>query len=138
MKLLFLDDFRWPTDCAKYMHVAIGPQNIIYTNPNWDVVRNYPEFVSYIERNGLPELISFDHDLADGHYHTNMQEGVLNYQAESFGDDFNKTGYHCAQWLVNYCMDNSKPLPEFLVHSMNPVGTVNIQSLLDNFKQAGL
>jgi hypothetical protein len=80
---------------------------------------------------GIPDLVSFDHDLADGHYHKNMQEGKLNYDAESFkSDDYNKTGYHCALWLRNLCYFNLVPLPKWYVHSANPVGTENIVALL--------
>jgi hypothetical protein len=135
MKKLFLDDFRWPSDCAKYMYTKLGPENVIYTDPNWNVVRNYREFVKWITDNGLPDLISFDHDLADGHYHQNMQEGVLNYSAADFDDDNNKTGFHCAKYLVEACMDQGLKLPQFIVHSMNPVGTQNIESLLNNYKK---
>lgn len=135
MKLLFLDDYRNPLDCLKYMHTRIGPENLIYSSKSWETVRHYPAFVEYIQKNGLPTVISFDHDLADGHYHENMQKGVLNYQGDSFNDDMNKTGYHCAKWLVDYCLDNNKPLPRCIVHSMNPVGTENITGLLESFKK---
>jgi hypothetical protein len=132
---IFLDDYRQPHDCLKYMHMRIGSDNLIYQAGDWLIVKNYPQFVNAIEKYGLPELISFDHDLADGHYHANMQEGVLNYMGDSFNDDYNKTGYHCAQWLVTYCMDKGALLPDFIVHSMNPVGTENILSLLRNFRK---
>lgn len=134
MKALFLDDYRQPIDCVKYMHTRIGPENLIYDKLNWHIVKHYPEFVQYIEKNGLPDVISFDHDLADEHYHERMQNGVLNYTGEAFGDDMNKTGYHCAAWLIEYCLDNNKKLPRCIVHSMNPAGTENIQSLIYNFQ----
>lgn len=73
-------------------------------------VRSYTEFVSFINHNGLPQLISFDHDLG--------QE---------------KTGYDCAKWLVDYCLETNYPLPIVIVHSQNPVGKENIQKLLSNF-----
>lgn len=133
MKMLFLDDFRWPIDCAKYMHAKLGFDNILYVNPKWHIVRSYPEFVEWITKNGLPDLISFDHDLADGRYHQNMQEGNINYDSFDFNEDYNKTGYHCAKFLIEVCLDQNLKLPKFFVHSMNPVGTENIQSLLDNF-----
>ncbi|WP_099365490.1 cyclic-phosphate processing receiver domain-containing protein [Sphingobacterium sp. 1.A.4] len=76
--------------------------------------RSYAEFVKYIEKNGLPDFISFDHDLG-----------------------LEKSGYDCAIWLVNYCMDNVLMLPDFEVHSQNPVGKENISSLLYNFKIKG-
>jgi hypothetical protein len=43
-----------------------------------------------------------------------------------------KTGYDCAKWLCNYCIDNGIPLPEYYVHSMNPVGRENIKFYLDS------
>lgn len=135
MTKLFLDDYRWPNDCAKYMHMILGDKNPLYTDPDWVVVRNYKEFVKHIQIHGLPGLISFDHDLADGHYHASMQEGVINYSLEAFDDDYNKTGYHAAKWLVDYCLDRGLNLPDFFVHSMNPEGAKNIKSLLTNFNK---
>ncbi len=45
-----------------------------------------------------------------------------------------KTGYHCAKWLIDYCIDNKKELPhEIIVHSMNPYGSRNIKSLFDTY-----
>lgn len=45
-----------------------------------------------------------------------------------------KTGYDCAKWLVDYCIDNKLTLPKHVyVHSMNPVGKKNIQMLFTNF-----
>lgn len=75
-------------------------------------VRSYADFVAYITQKGLPNFISFDHDLG-------LQE----------------SGFDCAKWLVNYCLDNGKPTPKFLVHSQNPVGKQNIEALLLNFNK---
>ena len=45
-----------------------------------------------------------------------------------------KTGYHCAKWLINYCMDNNLELPnEIIIHSMNPYGSENIKSLFNTY-----
>lgn len=78
-------------------------------------LRSYTEFVAYIEANNLPDFISFDHDLG-----------------------IEESGYDCAKWLVNYCLDHNLRLPEFEVHSQNPVGKVNILALLNNFKNRNL
>ena len=87
----------------------------------WHIVRNYNEFVDTINKYGLPVFISFDHDLSTEHY-SNMPS-------------VEKTGYDCAKFLVEYCMDNKKELPDFYVHSMNPVGSANIKTLLNNAKK---
>ena len=124
---LFLDDVRNPSDCVNYMYTPI------YTSVDWIIVRTYDEFVKTIIENGLPEIISFDHDLADEHYSPEMYtEAHYNDLYDEFKE---KTGYDCAKWLVNYCMDNNVKLPEtILVHSMNPVGRNNIKSYFKSYK----
>ena len=133
VRKLFLDDYRIPLDCMQYMYTRIGSGQSIYLERDWDIVTNYPEFVKYILDYGVPDLISFDHDLADGHYHKNMQQGVLNYESEDFEKDEYKTGKHCAEWLCNYCLENKLTFPRYIVHSMNKVGTENIISYIENY-----
>ena len=111
MKRLFLDDLRNPKDCLTYI------ENPVY-NENWEIVRTFNEFKEWILNNGLPDLVSFDHDLAD---------------YDSLGNEF--TGKDCANFLVDYCLDNNCILPNFLIHSANPSGVINIGSLLSNFKK---
>lgn len=133
MKNLFLDDVRQPEMAFDYTN------NPIYTNLQWDIVRNYDEFVSYIETNGLPNLISFDHDLADEHYtpaiHWNDYNKSKEYQESQQYKE--KTGMECAKWLVDYCIDKKEKLPIFLCHSQNPVGADNIMGYLNNFLKYG-
>lgn len=128
---VFLDDVRVPNDCLSYMYNRIGHLNPIYNAGEWYIVRNYPEFVRTIDRfKGEITHISFDHDLADGHYHKNMQEGVLNYESEDFkSNDYNKTGYHCAKYMKEVYEKEGLKQPVLFVHSMNPVGTENIINL---------
>ena len=121
---LFLDDIRNPLDAYSYM------PNPIYLKEDWSIVRNYSEFVAFILTNGLPKQISFDHDLADIHY-TICNDGMINYE-----NMIEKTGYHCAMWLVNYCMDKGNvELPIYHIHSMNNVGGQNIRKLLENYEK---
>lgn len=128
---LFLDDFRNPIDCVNYMRLRVE-DSAMYSREKWIVVRDYKEFVNYITENGLPDFISFDHDLAEEHYDPSMYLTNYNDIAKSFKE---KTGMDCAKWLVDYCLDNEKKLPNFVVHSMNPAGTKNINSLLNDFKK---
>lgn len=116
--LLFLDDIRYPIEAYHYTK-----QDVFLRN-DWYIVRNYKQFIDRILENGLPEMISFDHDIADENY--------LQLDSQQFVE---RTGYDCAKWLVEYCMDNGADLPEFYCHSMNPVGKENIESLLKNFKK---
>ena len=130
MRKLFLDDIRQVRDACYYV---VNPR-IYWEKKEWDIVRNYDEFIDYIQKNDMPELISFDHDLADFHYdykpedYENLSEEEM---ISKFGS-MEKTGLDCAKWLVNFCLDNNKKLPEFTVHSANPTGKRNIESYLNN------
>ena len=128
---LFLDDVRSPKDAIR---LVPDKHNQFYFANDWDVVRNYDEFVQYIEINGVPKFVSFDHDLGD----TAMDEYFRNVATKGTLDYDNikgKTGLDCAKFLVEYCADENQPLPEYLVHSANPVGKRNIEGFLENAKK---
>lgn len=93
MKKLYLDDIRVPQ------------------TEGWDIVRNYDEFVFWVRLNGVPDEVSFDHDL---------------------GDDNVKTGYDAAKWLGQYCIEKNILFPKWNVHSANPVGKANIEAYIQN------
>lgn len=120
---IFLDDIRYPVTT---LHVNLPLVE-------WTIVRSYDEFVRTIKQRGLPKLITFDHDLASIHYPTSEDEMSLNHRIQ-YDSMKEKTGYHCALWLIDYCMDNGYWLPEFMVHSMNPAGKRNIIQVLDRFR----
>ncbi len=126
---LFLDDVRFPNETFTYTM-----QNL-FLQKEWIVVRNYEEFTNFILENGLPHFISFDHDLADTHY--TPQEYWSDYDKSKEWQEaqihVEKTGYECAKWLVDYCLDFNLPCPGFFCHSMNPVGKDKILGLLQNF-----
>lgn len=114
---LYLDDVRTPIDV------------------DWDIARNYEDFVKYIEDVGLDNisLISFDHDLGD----TAMQEyysNVVNNYELNYDNITEKTGYDCVKWLINHYLDNDfKTFPKIQVHSANPIGAANIIGYVNNF-----
>lgn len=115
---LFLDDLRSPLDCASMLKGKIMNTNI-YFEDNWQIVRSYNEFVTWIETRGLPDFISFDHDLG--------------LPEDSNSEEQN--GMSCAKWLVNYCLDYDLKIPDFVVHSSNPAGAKNIEGLFDSFRK---
>ncbi|MBA3681436.1 MAG: hypothetical protein H0W73_09760 [Bacteroidetes bacterium] len=101
---LFLDDIR----TVEMVFKKKEDQNFI-------VVRNFEDFKKVIIEKGLPDYISFDNDLG------------LDENEEVAPD-----GYAAAKWLVydsGFDLINLK----FNVHSANPVASVQIQSLLDNY-----
>jgi hypothetical protein len=112
---LYLDDIRFPKTTG------------------WDIVRSYEEFIDYINKNGTKDLfISFDHDLADIHYDY-PDSNVLNFGEYSENENRERTGYDCAKWLCDYCLINELPIPNWNVHSANPVGKENIDSIMRNY-----
>jgi hypothetical protein len=113
------------------MNSRIGSDNVIYLE-DWDIVKTYDEFVEYIETNGVPDVISFDNDLADEHYDSDMYSLSDSYN-QKYSKFKEKTGYDCAKWLCDYCVVNSLPLPKYYVHSMNPIGCENITSVLKSY-----
>lgn len=127
--ILWIDDIRNPFINTEGK-VPAGSDNI-----EW--VLNYEQFVQWIEKFGLPKIISFDHDLADEHYTPkeywdNYEESKKYQESKEYKE---KTGVDSAKYLVDYCLDNSCELPVFHVHSENPVGADNIRSILNNFNK---
>ncbi len=109
--LLWLDDYR---DCFS------DPEWLVFSPIDQDEVvwvKNYTEFVRYINDIGIPDAISFDHDLGE------------------FINGEEKTGYNCVQYLVDYCIDNNIEFPEYNIHSANPVGKDNMKFLIENYKK---
>lgn len=103
----------------------------------WILVKNYNEFISCIKKNGLPFYLSLDHDLADEHYRESMYNKDGHYTSYYTDGTFKeKTGYDCAKWLCEYCMEHDLDFPEYQVHSMNPIGSENIRSYVENFKRS--
>lgn len=104
MKKLFLDDVRTLS--------MVYPNNL---ESDWDIVRNYQDFVTYIKRNGLPFFISFDNDLG------------LDQDGQVAPD-----GYAASKWLVYESGLDLRGL-RYHVHSANPVAAEQIRGLLDNY-----
>ena len=109
-KGLFLDDVR--TDPNQFVGYEEDPTQ-------WTIVKSFDTFVEYLQNNPLPDVISFDHDLADEHYN-NAQVVYSDYKE--------KTGLSAARYLHNFLLETKQPPPEIRVHSMNPVGRRNIEA----------
>lgn len=130
MSKLFLDDIRKPSDVTHAWHRGTYEEfPSLYT---WDIVRSYKEFTQYILNRGLPTLISFDHDLSWEHYPKQDMRLDAPIDYTKFKE---KTGYDCAKWLADYCIVNTLPLPDYYVHSFNPVGRANILQFLNRFQE---
>lgn len=128
---LFLDDVRNPSDCAKYMYLRVGALNTVYLEGDWYIVRNYDEFViAIVNYHKIITHISFDHDLADDHYHESMNDKEA-YEKHLLTIT-EKTGCDCAKFVRKYYAERGLSLPIMFVHSMNPVG---VERIINVFRQ---
>lgn len=117
MTILWLDDMRNPL-----MYLKKNPnkgsetlrRNLQFYNdilekyhPSFVWVHTFEEFTDYIIKKGLPDMVSFDHDLGAGL----------------------KKGAECAAWLKDYCEKNGLKLPKIYAHSANPNGRKEIAAI---------
>jgi len=105
---LFLDDERFPemVDYSGYRDFG----NFDF----WVVVRNIHDAQYYIDKHGLPVIMSLDHDLGNHKF----------------------TGMEFVKWLVNdYLIDGGRSLGSTIVHvhSMNPIGKMNMLAYIDSY-----
>jgi hypothetical protein len=112
---IFLDDKRKNAsvvhNASRGLGVGVGRAN------NWVIARDYFQFIDILKSNfDMIDFISFDHDISS--YDINEKE---------------LTGKDAAQFLIDYCMDNNKLLPDWFVHSDNTNGNKNIRQLLANY-----
>lgn len=118
--VLWLDDVRDPekylskkpdkNSGALYDNISFYNNFMQTYSPKFIWVKNFDEFTDYIEKNGLPDFVSFDHDLGKG-----LRKGA-----------------ECAAWLKQFCKENGLTLPKFYAHSANRNGREAIHSILDN------
>ncbi len=125
--LLWLDDVRNPLEDGWLVFSPIEqPCNVIW-------VKSYNDFVKFIELNGLPEAICFDHDLGLPNQLKWRDKGKSKRESRRLARLEEKTGMDCAKWLVNYCLDKGLALPLYNIQSANPVGKSNIDELLKGY-----
>jgi hypothetical protein len=124
---LFLDDERWPT--------TVHWVNYDYNATNWMIVRNFESFVEAVESQEF-KIISFDHDL-DRSSTFECIRCNTNQEAFDYNKVIEKTGYHCAVFLKQWCEKNNKQIPKYLVHSLNEKGRDNIINVLGQDRLIG-
>lgn len=97
---LFLDD-QWDEPEMFFRH---PPEGFI-------PARSSSEAIELTQKHGVPEFISFDHDLADG-------DDAMVY----------------IRWLSDNYYDMQ--IPNYKVHSANPVGKANIIAKMESWRRS--
>jgi hypothetical protein len=87
----------------------------------WDLVKTANECIAVLGRGKVEEL-ALDHDLAEEHYEP------------SSGLYREKTGYDVCLWMV----ENEVWPKHIILHSLNPVGRLNMKQLLTRYAPAGV
>lgn len=80
---------------------------------DWLVCRSSQEALNRIMDIGMPSFVSFDHDLGE--------------------DD---TTMVFLRRLVNEVWDGKTAIPDYQIHSANPVGSLNIHSFMDSWRRS--
>ncbi len=114
MYKLYLDDERFPK------------------TEGWIIVRSFNEFKKTILERGLPNKISFDHDLGRGGFIWR----ILRFFKRIWNRNLSKfppTGYDCVKWMVDEMYD-LRPI-EINVHSANGIGKENIEGLVKSWNK---
>jgi hypothetical protein len=126
LNILWLDDIREPYSyfSVKRQSGAWARNYEYYTtnifnnyNPNFIWVKNLDEFKKYIATNGMPDMVSLDHDIRPKNYYGQHENGA-----------------DVAQWLVNYCQTNNLKLPLSVAHSANRDGAQRINDILASYQ----
>jgi len=92
---MFLDDIRQPP------------------SDDWMVCRSSNEAIQYVEKHGMPDFISFDHDLGG-----------------------NDTAMVFLHYYIDKLWNGTDPPPQYNIHSANPIGSNNIDSFMKSWKRS--
>lgn len=134
---LFLDFVSLPSS------IAISDRREItscYRNDEqWKTVRTYEAFVravSELKPGEMFDVVSFDHDLHSSHSNYSpvlSMAGNIWVNEEPFIDIYKsmkvKCGYHCAVFLVEYCLEHRLSMPLCFVHEKYKKGDVILWAL---------
>jgi hypothetical protein len=130
--LLWLDDIRNPREEIWWNWIIEAELNPDDYDIVW--VKSHAEFTQWISTNGLPAVICFDHDLGEDVAKGRVSKGMSKRQARILKRE-SLSGFDCAKWLIEFCLDNELNVPEFKIQSANPVGAENIKGLIENFRK---
>lgn len=93
---LYIDDLRFPP-----------------ADRDWLVCRSTQEALERVAAMGMPQFISFDHDLGES-----------------------DTTMVFLRRLVNEVWDGTTSPPDYVIHSANPVGSQNIRSFMESWRKS--
>lgn len=130
---LFLDDWRHPVKAYLWDDGIPLVNKVNVPGSRWNIVKTYDEFVEFVEKNGIPDVVSFDNDLFNVFDPDLDEDDMRRILTMKDWETYPiKCGAHCAQWLVEKCREQKRALPEYYIHSANTVARGIIRSILEN------
>lgn len=115
---LFIDDIRDP-------HYRECRQSGVNPRLEWVIARTSEEAKKIVLERGMPERMALDHDLG---YVEVEQAGELTFKVDEVPTFL--------KWLVNEFWNGSDKVPEYTIHSANPVGAQNMRAFMESWKKA--
>lgn len=110
---MFIDDMRLPHDdeCV---------ESGINLNVDWVIIRDTRDAISTVKATGrMPDRLALDHDLGE------LPDGTVD------------TVPVFLKWLANeFYFEVGGKIPEYTIHSANPVGAANMRSFMESWKKA--
>ena len=133
---IFLDDCRFPDEAnCSFTFTRLSELSGI-DNEDWIIVRSVEEFKQALELHGMPDNVSFDHDLDYGKENVHIKEY---FRACEQNRPLNRyvlknTGLEAAQALIEFCKKNGLTLPKYFIHSANHLGADDILNELKQYE----
>lgn len=122
--LLFIDDERSFTDkfvVDNYSHLY--PKDIeVYT------ARTAQQAIQIVEKLGMCSFVSYDHDLGILANLLDKDENIEYY--------VDHTVMTFLKWLSKTYWHPGMPIPEYAIHSANPIGRANIKAFMDSWARS--
>lgn len=113
---LFIDDIREP---HWYECVNSG----VDTSLEWVIARSSKEASEIVEQRGMPARMALDHDLGERWHPSDRIDTVPKF----------------LNWLAYHYYEPGMVIPEYTIHSANPVGAENMRAFMESWKKsAGL
>jgi len=131
-KALFLDDIRSPDDAFLYGQRKMLVSESKIPNGCWTIKRNYEEFKDFIEKDGVPRVVSLDNDLHPVHYKIFHNAEATGYFDWKFVQP--KMGIHCLDFLLNFCFTNEQDIPVLYFHTANSMARKEMEKMVEKSK----
>lgn len=112
-RILILDDLR--------SYAEVRARGKILPKGPYSLVRSRQEFVDWVEKNGIPDFVSFDIDLLPEHY-------------LDLATPHPEDGLACIDYLINAASKAGVDFPDYAIHSQNHIKTAAGHAKIEDYE----